>query len=31
MSLDQWENWPSGPDNNYIENIAAGYLGVALL
>jgi len=26
--MDQWENWPAGPDNNYIENIAAAYLGV---
>jgi hypothetical protein len=26
--MDQWENWPTGPDNNYIENIAAAYLGV---
>ena len=28
MQLDQWENWPTGPDNNYIENIAAANIGV---
>lgn len=28
MSLDQWENWPTGPDNNYIENITAAIIGV---
>jgi hypothetical protein len=28
MSLDQWENWPSGADNNYIENITAAIIGV---
>lgn len=28
MTLDQWENWPTGPDNNYIENIAAAIIGV---
>ncbi len=28
MSTQQWEDWPAGPDNNYIENIAAAYLGV---
>lgn len=28
MSLDQWENWPIGPDNNYIENITAAIIGV---
>ena len=28
MSMQQWEDWPSGPDNNYIENIAAATLGV---
>lgn len=31
MQMDQWENWPTGPDNNYIENIAAAYLGVTTL
>ncbi len=28
MQMDQWENWPTGPDNNYIEYIAAVYIGV---
>ena len=28
ISTQQWEDWPAGPDNNYIENIAAAYLGV---
>jgi hypothetical protein len=29
MSQAQWNDWPSGNDNNYIENITAGLLGVA--
>ena len=28
MTMQQWEDWPAGPDNNYIENIAAATLGV---
>jgi len=28
ISLQQWEDWPSGPDNNYIENITATVIGV---
>ena len=28
MTMQQWEDWPSGPDNNYIENIAADTIGV---
>jgi len=31
MTLQQWEDWPSGPDNNYIENIAAATLGVNVI
>ena len=31
ISNDDWNNWPAGSDNNYIEHIVAGYLGVALL
>lgn len=28
IPLPQWENWPVGPDNNYIENVVAGMIGV---
>jgi hypothetical protein len=31
MSMQQWEDWPSGPDNNYIENIAAAHIGVTVV
>lgn len=31
ISLQQWEDWPAGPDNNYIENIVAGMLSVTPL
>ena len=31
MTLQQWEDWPAGPDNNYIENIAAATLGVNVI
>ena len=31
MSMQQWEDWPSGPDNNYIENIAAATIGVNVI
>jgi hypothetical protein len=30
MTIQQWEEWPSGPDNNYIEKIAAANIGVTL-
>jgi hypothetical protein len=31
MSRDQWENWPTGPDDNYVENIAAAMLGISVV
>jgi hypothetical protein len=30
MQQQQWEDWPTGPDNDYIEKIAAAYLNVQL-
>jgi hypothetical protein len=29
-SIQQWEDWPTGPDNNYIEKIVAAMLAVPL-
>lgn len=29
-SLQQWQDWPAGPDNNYIEVIVASLIGAAL-
>ena len=31
MGTDQWENWPTGPDVDYIEKIAAAYISVTPL
>lgn len=27
LSMQDWENWPTGPDNNYIELLAVNYIG----
>lgn len=27
MNLTDWENWPAGNDNDYIERLAARYVG----
>ena len=28
MTMDQWLYWPTGPDNDYVEKIAAACIGV---
>ena len=29
-NLQQWQDWPAGPDGDYIEKVVAAMLGVAL-
>jgi hypothetical protein len=29
-SIQQWQDWPTGPDENYIEKIVASMLAVSL-
>ena len=27
MNIDDWQNWPAGNDDNYIERLAVRYIG----